>query len=257
MENPDPLENRPPAIKALYRNYEQRVEEAKKRARRFVNFNFILLGLAALSVICAPLIAMEDIKKSRSEIQKSQWEIQKSRPAIQELIDSEEEKLEEIENQVAKLQISLEQRDDSEEKLKMRQLETRRQRFAQSLNDLKKSQRESILGISSNSSDFPIVLFQIDFLRIGLLTVLILMSQHVLKLARYNFRLMTFYRARQDVLLMTTTEALPWSTLSPADLEQAANALSPDHVDPEISSKTLIEMLRQLASWRRKQTPGQ
>ena len=209
-----------------------------------MNFNFILLGLAALSVICAPLIAMEDIEKS-------QLEIEKSRPAIQKLIDSEEEKLEEIENQIAKLQVSSDQRDESEEKL----LKTREQRIAKSLNDLKKKQRESILGIYS--SDFPIVLFQIDFLRIGLLTVLILMSQHMIKLARYNFRLMTFYRARQDVLLMTTTDALPWSELTTANLEQAANALSPDHVDPEISSKTLIEMLRHPASWRIKQTPGQ
>ena len=76
----------------------------KKRARRFVNFNFILLGLAALSVICAPLIAMEDIEKSRLKIQKSPSEIQESRSAIQKLINSEEEKLEEIEDQIAELQ---------------------------------------------------------------------------------------------------------------------------------------------------------
>ena len=258
------------------------MEEAKKRARRFVNFNFILLGLAALSVICAPLIAMEDIppddrdhhervicapliamediEKSRLKIQKSPSEIQESRSAIQKLINSEEEKLEEIEDQIAELQEKSEQRDveNKSEKLKMRKLETRKKRIAQSLNDLKKSRRESILGISySNLSDFPIVLFQIDFLRVGLLTVLILMSQHMIKLARYNFRLMTFYRARQDVLLMTTTEALPWRTLTTANLEQAANALSPDHVDPEISSKTPMEILRQRAPWRIKQTSGQ
>lgn len=177
MDNPDPLENRPSAIKALYRNYEQRIEEAKKHARWFVNFNFILLGLAAISIIYAPLIAMEeDVKGYQSK---------------------------------------------------------------------------------SGSSNFSFVLFQMDFLRVGLFTVLILMSQHVIKLARYNFRLMTFYRARQDVLLMTTTEALPWRTLTPADLDQATIALSPDHVDSEIPSKTLIEMLRQLAPWRIKQTPGQ
>ena len=210
-----------------------------------MNLNFILLGLAALSVICAPLIAMEDIEKS-------QLEIEKSRPAIQKLIDSEEEKLEEIENQIAKLQGSSEQPDVENE---LKKLETRKQRIAKSLNDLKERQRESILGIYS--SDFPIVLFQIDFLRVGLLTVLILMSQHMIKLARYNFRLMTFYRARQDVLLMTTTEALPWRTLTTANLEQAANALSPDHVDPEISSKTPMEILRQRAPWRIKQTSGQ
>ena len=192
MENPDPLENRPPAIKSLYHNYDQRVEEAKKRARCFLIVNFFLLGLAVFAVIYAPYLAIDDIKIYR-----------------QELIDSNEEN-------------------------KSEQQETEKER-----------------------SDFPIVLVQIDFLRIGLLTVLILMSQHMIKLARYNFRLMTFYRARQDVLLMTTTEALPWSTLSPEDLEQAANALSPDHVDPEISSKTPIEMLRHPASWRIKQTPGQ
>ena len=258
MDNPDPLENRSSAIKALYRNYELRVEEAKRRARRFVNFNFILLGLAALSVICAPLIALEDIEKSRSKVEKSQSEIEKSRLEIQKLINSEEKTLEKIENRIAELQVSLEQRDESAEKLEMEQLKTRRKRIAQSLNDTKKSQRESILGISdSNSSDFSIVLFQIDFLRIGLLTVLILMSQHMIKLARYNFRLMTFYRARQDVLLMTTKEALPWSTLTPVDLDQATIALSPDYLDPELSSKTPIEMLRQLASWRIKPTSGQ
>lgn len=257
MDNPDPLENRSSAIKALYRNYEQRVEEAKRRARRFVNFNFILLGLAALSVICAPLIAMEDIETSR-EIEKSPLEIEKSRLEIERLINSEEEKLEKIENRIAELQVSLDQRDESAEKLEMEQLKIRRKRIAQSLNDTKKSQRESILGISySDLSDFSIVLFHIDFLRVGLLTVLILMSQHMIKLARYNFRLVTFYRARQDVLLMTTTEALPWPTLTPTDLDQATIALSPDHLDPELSSKTPIEMLRQLASWRIKPTSGQ
>ena len=192
MDNPDPLENRPSAIKALYRNYEQRVEEVKKRARRFMNFNFILLGLAVFAVIYAPYLAIDDIKIYR-----------------QELIDSNEEN-------------------------KSEQQETEKER-----------------------SDFPILLVQIDFLRIGLLTVLILMSQHMIKLARYNFRLMTFYRARQDVLLMTTAEALPWSKLTPEDLEQAANALSPDHVDPEFPPKNPMEMLRQRASWRIKQTPGQ
>ena len=222
MENPDPLENRPPAIKALYRNYEQRAEEAKKHARCFLIVNFFLLVLAVFAVIYAQYLAIDDVGKYR-----------------QEFINGDKEKLEKIDNQTPELQaekssnmVASSDRPDVENKLEQQETEKER-------------------------SDFSIVLFQMDFLRIGLLTVLILMSQHVIKLARYNFRLMTFYRARQDVLLMTTTEALPLSELTPKGLEQAANALSPDHVDPEISSKTPIEMLRQRASWRRKPTPGQ
>lgn len=54
MDNPDLLENRPPAIKELYHNYEQRVEEAKKYARCFLIVNFFLLVLAVFAVIYAP-----------------------------------------------------------------------------------------------------------------------------------------------------------------------------------------------------------
>lgn len=259
MENPDPLENRPPAIKALYRNYEQRAEEAKKHAWWFLIVNIFLLVLAVFAVIYAPHLAIDDVGIY-----------------LQKLIDSEEEKLEEVKNRIDVVKNSdrpdiktsktaangsidvVENSDHPDIENGLEQLKTKRKKIEKSLDDLKKSQRENILGISyPKSSDFPIVLFQIDFLRIGLLTVLILMSQHVIKLARYNFRLMTFYRARQDVLLMTTTEALPLSKLTPKGLEQAANALSPDHVDPEISSKTPMEILRQRAPWRRKQTSGQ
>ena len=141
---------------------------------------------------------------------------------------------------------------------KLKQLEIERESIQKSLDEIKKSRRESILGGSdSDSRDLPIALFQTNFLRIGLLAVLILMSQHVIKLARYNFRLMTFYRARQDVLLMTTAEALPWLKLTPKGLEHAANALSPDHVDPELSSKNPMVTFMQSVSRRIKPTSGQ
>ena len=233
MDNPDPLENRSAAIKALYHDYGQRVEKSKKCARCFLIVNFLLLVLALFAVIYAPHLAIDDVRIYR-----------------QKLIDIDEEKLEEIDNQIAELRagkssdmVASSDRPNMENKLK--QLKNEKGKIAKSLNDLKKSQRESILGTpDSNSGDFPTVLFQMDFLRIGLLTVLILISQHVIKLARYNFRLATFYRAHQDILLMTKDGALPWPTLTPIELEQAANALSPDHVDPELSSKTLMEMLR-------------
>ena len=141
---------------------------------------------------------------------------------------------------------------------KLEQLEIERESIQESLDDIKKSRRERILGDSdSDSNKFPIALFQTNFLRIGLLTVLILMSQHVLKLARYNFRLMTFYRARQDVLLMTTADALPLSKLTPKGLEHAAHALSPDHVDPELSSRNPMVTFMQSVSRRIKPTSGQ
>ena len=141
---------------------------------------------------------------------------------------------------------------------KLEQLEIRRKSIQKSLDEHKKSRRENILGSSdSDSSKFPIALFQTNFLRIGLLTVLILMSQHMVKLARYNFRLMTFYRARQDVLLMTTANALPLSKLTPKGLEHATHALSPDHVDPELSSKNPMVTFMQSVSRRIKPTPGQ
>lgn len=182
---------------------------------------------------------------------------------LQDLIDSEEEKLEEVDNQIAELRTEkssdvVENSDHPDIENDLEQLKTKRKKIEKSLDDLKKSQRENILGISyPKSSDFPTVLLQIDFLRIGLLTVLILMSQHVIKLARYNFRLMTFYRARQDVLLMTTTDALPLSKLTPKGLEQAANALSPDHVDPELSSRNPMVTFMQSVSRRIKPTSGQ
>jgi len=86
MDNPDPLENRPPAIKALYRNYEQRAEEAKKHAWWFLIVNIFLLVLAVFAVIYAPDLAIDDVGIY-----------------LQELIDSEEEKLEEVDNQIAEL----------------------------------------------------------------------------------------------------------------------------------------------------------
>ncbi len=87
-----------------------------------------------------------------------------------------------------------------------------------------------------------IFVVQVNSLRAGILLVLIFAGQHLLALARYNFRLAAFYRARADAATMV----LDGSAVGPdrlSDFERMAATLSPDMLDFGRTPQSAIEQL--------------
>ena len=76
------------------------------------------------------------------------------------------------------------------------------------------------------------------FLRIGVTAVFIFLAAHLFGLARYEFRLATYYAARKDVLELTDVEN--FSTLATIDqIDQLMRAMSPEHIEERASSSNL------------------
>ena len=85
------------------------------------------------------------------------------------------------------------------------------------------------------------IFFQTNALRIGILVVLMFLSQHLIVLARYNFRIAELYHGRGNVL-MATIEAISWSSLSVKDFEQLIYAFSIEGIDIGRTPRSVMQM---------------
>ena len=97
------------------------------------------------------------------------------------------------------------------------------------------------------SPDELAILFQNDFLRVGITLLFMFMAQHLFGLARYEFRLAAFYYARRDAILLTPADAFPRSR-DIDELDQLMQALSPDNLEIGRQSGTIVDRTMQMMS---------
>ncbi|MDE0459506.1 MAG: hypothetical protein OXI15_19620 [Chromatiales bacterium] len=85
------------------------------------------------------------------------------------------------------------------------------------------------------------IFFQTNALRISVLVVLMFLSQHLMILMRYRWRLGEFYYARANAMKMTS-HAVAWSALSAHEFDVIIRALSPDAVELGRTPRSAVEM---------------
>lgn len=85
------------------------------------------------------------------------------------------------------------------------------------------------------------IFFQTNALRVGILVILIFLSQHLMVLARYQLRLAEFYHARSSVL-MATSEAVSWSSLTTEEFQHLMRAFSPEDVEFGATPRSVVDM---------------
>ena len=90
-----------------------------------------------------------------------------------------------------------------------------------------------------------IVMFQINSLRLAILVIVIFLSQHMIGLARYNIRLLGFYRARRDAMSLIDPVALQFTNAE--EFERIVYNLTPERLEFGHSSRNIVEMAMQLA----------
>lgn len=74
------------------------------------------------------------------------------------------------------------------------------------------------------------LLFRINSYRIAILLIAFFAAQHLFGMARYNFRLAAFYRARSDAMALAPQSASPWPERT-EEFEQFVRTLAPDELD--------------------------
>ena len=90
------------------------------------------------------------------------------------------------------------------------------------------------------------VFFQTNALRVGILVVLMFLSQHLMVLARYNFRLSELYYTRSKVL-MATAEAVSWSSLTAEEFDQVMRTFSTEDLEFGRTPRSVVEMAMEFA----------
>ena len=85
------------------------------------------------------------------------------------------------------------------------------------------------------------IFFQTNALRVGILVILIFLSQHLMVLARYQLRLAEFYHARASVLMMTS-QAVSWSSLTTDEFQHLMRAFSPEGVEFGATPRSVVDM---------------
>lgn len=85
------------------------------------------------------------------------------------------------------------------------------------------------------------IFFQTNALRVGILVILMFLSQHLMVLARYQLRLAEFCHARSSVL-MATSEAVSWSSLTTEEFQHLMRAFSPEGVEFGATPRSVVDM---------------
>lgn len=76
------------------------------------------------------------------------------------------------------------------------------------------------------------------FLRVGVTAVFLFLTAHLFGLARYEFRLATYYAARKDVLTLADGGIFS-NPASIDELDQLMRAMSPEHIEERASSSNM------------------
>lgn len=85
------------------------------------------------------------------------------------------------------------------------------------------------------------IFFQTNALRVGILVILMFLSQHLVVLARYQLRLAEFYHARSCVL-MATSETVPWSSLTTEEFQDLMRTFSTEVVEFGATPRSVVDM---------------
>ena len=88
---------------------------------------------------------------------------------------------------------------------------------------------------------------QTNALRVGIIVILMFMSQHLMVLARYDFRLAEFYQARRNVVHLAMEDVVSWTSMTPEEFEQMMRTFSPEGLEYGRTPRSAVDAVVGLA----------
>ena len=151
----------------------------------------------------------------------------------------------ELDAQIRELESQHDNAANTDERARLRRkavpLAQERDALLETLAELEDLERQA----ATRSGDY--LFFQANAVRVSAIVILIFLGQHLMVLARYQYRLAAFYRARCNIVRMAMEDIVSWTSMTSDEFEQRMRVFSPEDIGYGRTPRSAVDATGDLA----------